>query len=127
MFETLLEEEKKEETSDDIFWKAMSLDEFMQLGLLQEINRRFLHTMGLALSMSVNEESGKVEGFGPVWDMRHDTEGMRFTDSVILSDEARAKIKRVDELLESKKKAREATLGYHIQPATYVVPPKKVK
>lgn len=107
-------------------WKTMSLDEFMQIGLLQEINRRLLHPMGLALSMSVNEESGKVEGFGPVWDFRDDPEGMRFVDSVIVSDEARGKEKRVEEMLMSKKEARETTLGYHIQPTIYVKSPEKV-
>ena len=101
-------------------YKTMDLDEFMQVGLLQEINRKFLHPMGLALSVSVNKESGKVEGFGPIWDFRDDPEGMRFEDYVISKD----KVDRVEKMFVAKKEVREKVLGYHVQPSEKITPAK---
>lgn len=56
--------------------------EFVALGFLQEVNRRFLHPCGLALEV-VKHDDGTME-FGGVWDYRDDPEGMVFAD---LSDE----------------------------------------
>lgn len=54
--------------------KKMSAKEFRELGLLQEVNRLYLHPMGLALEIVVEDDG--TEHFGEVWDYRADPEGM---------------------------------------------------
>jgi hypothetical protein len=44
--------------------KRMSVKEFREAGYLQELNRRFLHPLGLALEVVVNEECSRCEGTG---------------------------------------------------------------
>lgn len=64
--------------------KRISVAEFRQLGLLQEVNRLFLHPRGLALEVviGVGEDEG-VERFGDVWDYREDPEGMAFGNDLL--------------------------------------------
>ena len=56
--------------------KRMDITEFRELGFLQEVNRRFLHPLGLALEV-VLEPDG-TEHLGGVWDYRDDPEWMIF-------------------------------------------------
>ena len=78
--------------------KYMDFNEFLELGFLQEVNRKFFHPLGLALEMIVNKDTGKVDRFGKVWDYRDDPEGMFFADDMISQE----KIDRVEELRQSK-------------------------
>lgn len=98
--------------------KEMSLKEFVDLGLLQEINRRFLHPMGLALSvvyaLGTKEESETPLRFGPIWDARDDPEGICFAEG--LPEFTRQKEESVDKLFNSKRVARWEGLNYFIQP-----------
>lgn len=94
--------------SSDI--KKIDAKEFRALGLVQEVNRRFLHPMGLALEVIV-EEDGSTR-FGDVWDERDDPEGWRFAEGEIEIE----KVRSVDALLEAKRASRLAALGYVIQP-----------
>jgi len=55
--------------------KKMSVKEFREKGYLQELNRQFLHPLGLALEVIINDET-KDEHFGGIWDYRDDPEGM---------------------------------------------------
>ena len=57
--------------------KRMDIKEFREFGYLQEVNRRFLHPLGLALEVKINDETGK-ETLGGIWDYRDDPEGMVF-------------------------------------------------
>ena len=91
--------------------KNMSVAEFRKLGLLQELNRRFLHPMGLALEVVVNHNLGE-ESFGEVWDCSDDPEGVAF-DAVDV-----AKAETVDAMFESKRATREKILGWHVQPVS---------
>lgn len=69
--------------------KKMSVQEFREFGYLQELNRRFLHPLGLALSVVVDIVDGEtVECFGPVWDCRDDPEGLVFVPNTIDRDKA---------------------------------------
>ena len=52
--------------------KKINAKEFMDLGLLQEVNRRLLHPMGLALEV-IEDQDGSCQ-FGDVWDYREDPE-----------------------------------------------------
>lgn len=60
---------------DDI--KRMNIKEFQDMGLLAELNRTFLHPLGLALEININDETGEVK-LGGIWDYRDDPEGMLF-------------------------------------------------
>ncbi len=86
-----------ESYNDEI--KYMDFDEFMTLGLLQEVNRKFFHPLGLAIEIVVNEETGKAEGFGRVWDYRDDPEGMFYAGNIVINEE---KINNVEKLRASK-------------------------
>lgn len=89
--------------------KRIDVKEFREFGFLQEVNRQFLHPLGLALEI-VMEEDG-TERIGGVWDYRDDPEGMFFQDGIIDV----AKIKRVEELRKSKEDKRIEAEGSVIQ------------
>jgi len=58
--------------------RYISAKEFRDEGYLQEVNRQFLHPLGLALEVQRDEESGEVS-FGRVWDYRDDPEGIQYS------------------------------------------------
>lgn len=58
--------------------KRIDIKEFQEFGYLQEANRLFFHSLGLALEVIVDEETGSVT-LGGVWDSRADPEGILFT------------------------------------------------
>lgn len=98
--------------------KEMSLREFVDSGLLQEINRRLLHPMGLALSMVYPTEGTPEQletpiGFGPVYDAREDPEGFCFAEGN--KDFTRQKEESVDKMLNAKRVSRWDALGYFVQ------------
>lgn len=84
--------------------KKMSPREFRELGYLQELNRRFLHPLGLALEIGLDGDGN--ERFGKVWDCRDDPEGLIFAPGVIDPDKAL----RVQMEAERKKIARQKLL-----------------
>ena len=61
--------------SDDI--KRIDIAEFRRLGFLQELNRQFLHPLGLALEVHIDKRTGH-ERLGGVWDYRDDPEGITY-------------------------------------------------
>jgi hypothetical protein len=89
--------------------KYISIKEFRELGFLQEVNRCFFHPLGLALETQISETD--EETLGDIWDYRNDPEGIEFVPSTI----SKEKIKRVQELLNSKKDIRTKKFGSHIQ------------
>jgi hypothetical protein len=91
---------------DDI--KRMDPAEFQSEGYLQEVNRRFLHPLGLALEV-VRHDDGMIT-LGGIWDYRDDPEGISFGDDVA------AKAAHIDSLWASRLPARTAALGYMVQP-----------
>jgi len=98
----------------------MGLKRFMDSGLLQEVNREFLHPLGLALSLKINKSTGAVK-FQGIWDARHDPEGIIFNEPELDTDDARAKAANVFKMRQEKAPARVAALGYIIQQ----IPPAK--
>lgn len=91
--------------------KKMNIKEFRKIGLLQEINRQFLHPLGLALEVIVDEEG--EEELGGIWDARDDPEGIIFDD---FDKTHIVKATRVQQIKDDKAKARQERLGYVIQP-----------
>ncbi len=71
--------------------KKMTLKEFRELGLLQEINRNMLHPRGLALSLAY-DDSGDLS-FDAILDFRDDPEGCVYAD--LTSDKAYKKAESV--------------------------------
>jgi len=68
--------------------KKIKIKEFRKLGFLQELNRQFLHPMGFALEVIVDEKTGE-EQLGGIWDYRDDPEGIIY--DIENSDEERIK------------------------------------
>lgn len=93
--------------------KRIDIKEFKEKGYLQEVNRQFLHPLGLALEVIIDEESGDCS-LGGVWDYRNDPEGIVFGE---LSSKGNAeKAKAISEERKRKAKSRQEILGYVIQP-----------
>lgn len=94
--------------NDDI--KKLSVKEFREHGYLQELNRWFLHPLGLALEVVIGEDGN--ERFGEVWDYRDDPEGMVYGPGVIDPE----KVQRVASEMDQKLVTRVQELGYMTQP-----------
>lgn len=84
--------------------------EFRDVGYLQEVNRRLLHPLGLALAY---DPEGAGEGLYVV-DDRDDPEGIVFVWDEH-EEEARAKTQRVDAEWMHRARARFEALGYIVQ------------
>jgi len=93
--------------------RRMEIKEFREHGYLQELNRNFLHPLGLALEV-VTDETGE-ETLGGVWDYRDDRDGMLYSDSLI-TDKFKQKAENVKKEFDEKAKIRSAKHGFVIQP-----------
>lgn len=104
---------------DDV--RRIDPKEFQNLGYLQEVNRRFLHPLGLALEMITDDETGTVR-FGGVWDYREDPEGMYFGDLPTYDRglSAAEKAARIDAEIEAHRPAREKLFGGVIEPVEWI-------
>lgn len=91
--------------------KRINLAEFRNRGYLQEVNRQFLHRLGLALEVSI-EEDGTVK-LGGIWDYRTDPEGIIFSDGNLPDLEH---VERVGKELAEKDVTREKQFGWTVQP-----------
>ena len=56
--------------------KQISITEFREKGYAQELNRRFLHPLGLALDIITDDDGD--EHINGIWDNREDPEGFYF-------------------------------------------------
>jgi len=99
--------------------KKMSVKEFREQGYLQELNRRFLHPLGLALEVVVHPDG--TETIGEIWDSRDDPEGFIFGENMIDADKAI----RIHKEGERKYEARHERFGWYTQPYTdQPIPPR---
>lgn len=97
--------------------KRIDIKEFRESGYLQELNRRFLHPLGLALEI-VQEDDG-TEKLGSVWDYREEEEGIYY--DIKNSDSSRkarfrANKRMIDAEFEDRSINRKKTLGFVIEP-----------
>jgi hypothetical protein len=90
--------------------KRMNIKEFRQMGLLAELNRAFLHPLGLALEIIIDDETGE-EKLGGIWDYRDDPEGILFSKEHFPTE----KIKKAQEFIMQKHEQRLKTLGFIYQ------------
>jgi hypothetical protein len=88
----------------------MPVEEFRRLGYLQEVNRRLLHPLGLALEVTRSPDG--FETLSGIWDYRHDPEGMIFADGELDGDKAAY----VENELRGRAHTRTGRLGYVVQP-----------
>lgn len=90
----------------------ISVAEFRAQGYLQELNRRFLHPLGLAMVVETIETFEVVRG---VRDDRADPEGIIFAEGTI-SPAERARAGRITTEWTERATARLAALDYVVQP-----------
>lgn len=70
--------------------RLLDPEEFRSLGFLQEVNRNYLHPLGLALAVGPRCQGRSEEFFvASIWDYRSDPEGIYFAASVLDPDKAR--------------------------------------
>jgi len=97
--------------------KKIDIKEFREKGYLQELNRQFLHPLGLALEI-VQENDGE-EKLGGIWDYRDDEEGIYY-DIKNSDDDRINRFKTnkdfIDNELNKRFKKRKKTLGFDIEP-----------
>ena len=97
--------------------KRIDIKEFREKGYLQEVNRNFLHPLGLALEIVINNDGS--EQLGGIWDYRDDKEGIYY--SISNSDsERKVKFKEKKDYIENEMKERckqrKEILGFDIEP-----------
>jgi len=103
---------KKEEIKET---KYMEIKEFRQLGFLQEVNRCFLHPLGLALVVRIKNDN--TEELAGIQDYRENSEGLMFnykdrTNKEII--EVHKKMELVKKLWDSKQIARKHLFDGHV-------------
>lgn len=90
--------------------KYMDIKEFRETGYLQELNRRFLHPLGLAMEVVIEDDG--TERIGGIWDYRDDPEGILFGEDTI----DRVKAGMIDQIIKQRVEPRQTRLGYWVQP-----------
>ena len=88
--------------------KRMNIKEFREEGYLQEVNRRLLHPLGLALEVILEEDGS--ERLGGVWDYRDDHEGIIFAESPDLW-----KMDNINQIKLDRLDTRMKALGFWVQ------------
>ncbi|MCL5265186.1 MAG: hypothetical protein M1343_08355 [Chloroflexi bacterium] len=94
--------------------KYIDIKEFVDFGFLQEVNRQFLHPLGLALEVAVNDDGSMA--LGGIWDYQDDPEGMAFADEALANPAFKEKAERVRQFRMQKAETRLPALGYVVQP-----------
>jgi hypothetical protein len=97
--------------------KRIDIKEFRESGYLQELNRNFLHPLGLALE--VVQENDGTEKLGGVWDFRESEEGIHY--DIKNSDPTRKAKFKANRMMIAKEfserlKKRNEILGFDIEP-----------
>jgi hypothetical protein len=100
--------------------KTIDMTEFAKEGYLQEINRLFLHPLGLAMYVTLDENKKATE-WG-IWDARDDPEGFYFAaveDDPDWKERRLANANKIQQLFNDKVDARIRLLGSIFQPPDY--------
>jgi hypothetical protein len=100
--------------------KRIDIKEFREKGYLQELNRRFLHPLGLALEVIIGDDG--TETLGGIWDYREDEEGMYY-DINNSDDERKSNFKKkkefIDNEIKERYKKRNEKLGFDTEPIEF--------
>jgi len=95
--------------------RRLLVKEFRAQGYLQELNRKFLHPLGLALEVII-DPSTEEEYFGGVLDYRQDDYGIVFG---MKTDKEKAE--RIEKERVTKLGVRKGKFGWGVQPVGSVV------
>jgi len=88
--------------------RKIDIREFRTEGYVQELNRQFLHPLGLALE--ITQEDNGIEYISGVWDYRDDPE------VILLSNPDVGKAKRVAKHAKVRHATRKDKCGFVVQP-----------
>lgn len=107
---------KDSDNQEEFNMKTISIKEFRKKGYLQELNRRFLHPLGLALAIKIDDLG--FESLDRIWDYREDEEGIHY--DIINSDaERKERFKKnknfIDSELKKRLAIRKQKLGFDIE------------
>jgi hypothetical protein len=102
----------------------LSANDLRTTGILQEVNRRLLHPMGIAMELRVEKsEDGSIAMDGKAFvqfrDLREEPEGFCFSE---FDSEDFDKYCKFGTLFLDKMLARVSKLGYHVQPIPHSFP-----
>ena len=89
--------------------KRIDIKEFHEMGLLAELNRAFLHPLGLALEVVIDDDG--TEKLGGIWDYRDDPEGVLFSKEYFPYET----IKKAQKFIQEKHEQRMKNLGFIYQ------------
>lgn len=92
--------------------KCLSIQDFVDIGYLQEINRLVLHPAGLALAVYMPRDDEESLGEFRIYDAREDPEGYVFGENTI----DRGKHFRVAEEIDLHAVTRKREFGWVVQP-----------
>jgi hypothetical protein len=92
----------------------MELKEFLDKGLLLELNRLFLHPLGLAIAFNIDKETGDIT-FGSIWDYRNDPEGLLICKKDLAKESTKRKHILAKNFIKKQHKKRLKNLGFIIQ------------
>lgn len=94
--------------------KYMDIKEFMDSGMLFEINRQILHPLGMALEATGKDGEDGEWRLSGVWDYRDDPEGILFDQETLQN--GKEKLQRyMEKEGNAKLDEREQALGFIIQ------------
>lgn len=97
--------------------KIIDIKEFQEKGYLQELNRQFLHPLGLALSVFIDGDGNY--SLDSIWDYRDDPEGLYYNlenSSKERKDRFKKNKEYIEEQFEMFKNNRLEKLGFQIEP-----------
>jgi len=89
--------------------KKIDIKEFREMGLIAEVNRAFLHPLGLALEVTIEEDG--TEKLGGIWDYRDDPEGILFSQEHFPTE----KINKAQQFIKEKHEQRMKSVGFIFQ------------
>jgi len=97
--------------------KRMNITEFRESGYLQELNRTFLHPLGLSLEICIDEDGR--EFLGGIWDCRDENTGIFFNLKNSNNERKEAfiqKAKNIKDILVARAPKRFNELGFVVEP-----------
>ena len=96
--------------------KKIDIKEFVDVGYLQEINRTFLHPLGLALTVKIDKNNNYQ--IDSILDFRDDDEGIYYdlanSDNKKL-EKFKVKKENIERIKQIKEEKRKEKLGFNIE------------
>lgn len=96
--------------------KTMDIKEFVNEGYLQELNRQFLHPLGVALSVKIDDDGNY--SLDSIWDCREDDGGIYYdfkNSDKERCEKAYKKYKNIDKIRQDRESKRIQAMGYFIE------------